>query len=378
MAENSKSGGKRLGFFNSLILAFNILFVSALLLSYLSVHISPQQSWLLPFFGLLYPFLILINLFLAIYWIIRRRWLFLLSVLGIAIGWHHVERTLQIRPEVERPAEVNAFKVVTYNVKNLSNDNVDLLEPEVRKNIINYIDAQEPDIICLQEFSIVHPDPEAFLDSISSLLSMPYHAHSLYLEKVRKRINAIYIFSKFPIINSSSFRRDEFHNYALFADMIIGTDTARVYNIHLESIRLKQEDYKFISDLDQQVEDKESVKEGSRRILNKMRTAYDRRAGQVDSLNASIEKSPFPVILCGDFNDSPNSYAYQQLTASLTDSFLESGQGFGNTYSGKLPSYRIDYILYSDYFTSWGCRRDKINYSDHYPVSCWVGQRVNK
>jgi endonuclease/exonuclease/phosphatase family metal-dependent hydrolase len=378
MTENSKSGGKRLGLFNSLVLAFNILFVSALFLSYLSVHISPQQNWLLPFFGLLYPFLILINLFLAIYWIVRKRWLFLLSVLTIAIGWNHLERTLQLRNTVEKPADQQAFKVVTYNVKNLSNDNVDLLEPEVRKNIINYIDAQEPDIICLQEFSIVHPDPEAFLDSISLVLSMPYHAHSLYLEKVRKRINAIYIFSKFPILNFYSFRKDDLHNYALYADMIIGSDTVRVYNIHLESIRLKHEDYKFISDLDQQIEDKESVKEGSRRILNKMKTAYTRRAEQVDSLRASVGKSPYPVILCGDFNDSPNSYAYQQLTASLKDSFLESGQGFGNTYSGKLPSYRIDYILYSDYFTSWGCRRDRVYYSDHYPVSCWVGPRVKK
>jgi endonuclease/exonuclease/phosphatase family metal-dependent hydrolase len=376
MTDNNKSGRKRLGLFNSLILVFNILFVSALLLSYLSVHISPQQSWLLPFFGLVYPFLILINLFLVIYWLIRKRWLFLLSALGIAIGWNHAERTVQIRQKVEKPSDVQAFNVITYNVKNLSNDNVDLLEPEVRNNIIDYIDAREPDIICLQEFSIVHPNPDAFLDSLSSRLGMPYHAYSLYLEKVRKRINAIYIFSKFPIINFNAIRKDELHNFALFADMIIGADTVRVYNIHLESLRLRQEDYKFISDLDRQAEDKESVKEGSSRILKKMKTAYSKRAFQVDSLMSSLQKSPYPVILCGDFNDTPNSYAYQQISANLTDSFLESGQGFGNTYSGKLPSYRIDYIMYSNYFTSWESKRERVNYSDHYPVSCWIGKRI--
>lgn len=378
MANYLNPGGRKLGFFNSLILVFNVFIVIALLLSYLSVHISPQDSWLVPFFGLLYPFLILINIFLVVYWLIRKRWLFLISALALVVGWNHAERTFQIRKTVIKPADVQAFKVVTYNVKNLSNDNVDLLEPKVRNNIIDYLDAQDADIICLQEFSIVHPDPGAFIDSLSARLNMPYHAYSLYLEKVRKRINAIYIFSKFPVINFNGIRKDEYHNYALYADLVIHEDTIRVFNVHLESLRLKHEDYKFISDPDIQIDSTKKVRENSLRIFNKMKTAYTKRASQVDSLSAFLVKSPYPVILCGDFNDTPNSYAYQQLTSGLKDAFLESGKGFGNTYSGKLPSYRIDFILYSEYFQSWECRRDRVNYSDHYPVSCWIGIRNNK
>ena len=184
-----------------------------------------------------------------LYWMIRRRWLFLLPALAIFGGWGHVERTVQFRKAVPKPDEAIAFKVMTYNVKNLSNDNVDLLEPEVRNNILNYIDDQNPDIICFQEFSIVHSDPEAFLDSLSERLNMPYHAHSLYLEKIRKRINAIFIFSKYPIINSRSLKKDDLHNYALYSDIIINPDTIRLFNIHLESLRLRHEDYQFISDI---------------------------------------------------------------------------------------------------------------------------------
>jgi len=375
MTKKKTSGRKRLGIFNSLILIVNIFFIFAILLSYLSVHISPEKSWILPFFGLLYPFLVIINLFLVIYWILRRRWLFLLSAITIAAGWNHLDRTVQFHFSGNMPANSSSFKVISYNVKNLSNDNVDLIEPEIREKIIAYLDNENPDIICLQEFAVVHPDPDAFIDSLSSRLNMPFHAYFQYFEKPRKRIDAIFVFSKFPIINYGPVKKDHLHNYALFADLLIGKDTVRLFNIHLESLRLKHEDYNFISELDLQFEENENIKESSRRIFKKLRTAFDIRASQVDNLSTCILNSPYQVILCGDFNDTPNSYAYQQLTENLIDAFMESGIGFGNTYIGKLPSYRIDYILYSDYFTSWECSRELIKYSDHYPVSCIIGVR---
>lgn len=375
MAKNETSGNKRLGLFNLLILIASILVFFALALSYLSSHISPEKSWILPFFGLLYPYLVIINIFLTIYWILRRRWLFLIPAIIVIAGWNHLGRTFQFSSSDVIPAGLKPFKVISYNVKNLSNDNVDLLEPEIRDKIIGYLDEEDPDIICLQEFSVVHPDPEAFIDSISDRLKLPYHAHSQYSEKPRKRIDAIFIFSKFPILDYSPVKKDLVHNFALFADLLIGNDTVRLFNIHLESLRLRHEDYNFISELDLQFEEKENIKEGSWRIFKKMKTAFSLRASQVETLSSCILDSPYPVILCGDFNDTPNSYAYQQLTANLKDAFIESGKGLGNTYIGKLPSYRIDYILYNDYFTSWQYRRGLVKYSDHYPVSCYIGVR---
>jgi endonuclease/exonuclease/phosphatase family metal-dependent hydrolase len=125
-----------------------------------------------------------------------------------------------------------------------------------------------------------------------------------------------------------------------------------------------------------QFDEDESIKTGSRRIFDKLKTAFAIRASQVDNLSYSISQSPHPVILCGDFNDTPNSYAYQQLTANLKDAFMESGKGFGNTYIGKLPSYRIDFILHDDHFASWNFYRELINLSDHYPVTCIIGMKT--
>lgn len=361
---------KGLGIFNSIILVVNILFLIALSLSYLSVHVSPEKSWILPFFGLLYPFFIIINLFFVIYWILRLRWLFLVPAIFILAGWNHIERMVQFHSPGSVPAGAISFKIITYNVKNLSNDNVNLIQPQIRSRILDFLDKEDADILCMQEFAFMHPDPEAFIDSLSHRLEMPYHAYIQYLEIHRKRIDAIFTFSKYPILKSGSVKKDDEHNYALFTDLLIDDDTVRLFNVHLESVRLRHEDYSFISELDLQFEENEDIKGGSRRIFEKLKTAFARRASQVDNLSSCIVQSLYPVILCGDFNDTPNSYAYQQLTANLTDAFMESGKGFGNTYIGKLPSYRIDYILHDGHFTSWNYSRKLIKLSDHYPVTC--------
>jgi endonuclease/exonuclease/phosphatase family metal-dependent hydrolase len=375
MAGKKTSEKKGLGFFNSLILAINIIFITALTCSYLSVHISPEKSWILPFFGLLYPFLIIINIFFTIYWILRLRWLFLIPAIFIFAGWNHLERLVQYSSHRTPPAGSHPFKIISYNVKNLSNNNVDLIEPQIRNKIIDFLDGENADILCLQEFAIIHPDPEAFIDSLSDRLEMPYHAYIQYLENPRRKIDAIFTFSKYRILNSGSVKQDDQFNFAQFTDLLMDNDTVRLFNIHLESVRLKHEDYNFISELDLQLQENEDIKAGSQRIFEKLKTAFARRASQVDDLSSSIIQSPYHVILCGDFNDTPNSYAYQKLTANLKDAFMESGRGFGNTYIGNLPSYRIDYILYDTYFTSWDCSRQLIKLSDHYPVICIMGKR---
>jgi endonuclease/exonuclease/phosphatase family metal-dependent hydrolase len=158
----------------------------------------------------------------------------------------------------------------------------------------------------------------------------------------------------------------------MWADLDMGSDTVRVFNVHLESLRFKHEDYSFISEFDLQFEKDEKVQEGYLRIFGKLKTAFTKRAGQVDNLAGLVKWSPHPVILCGDFNDTPNSYTYQQLTSGLSDAFVASGSGFGNTYIGNLPSFRIDYILHDDHFISANYQRKQIRLSDHYPLSCQI------
>lgn len=376
--KKGKAGKNRFGLLGGIALILNILAAIALIISYLSVYISPEKSWVLPFFGLLYPYLALLNILFVLYWALRFRWLFVISLVTVLAGWNHLGRTYQFGQSAALPEDRQMIRLVSYNVKNLSNDNVNLLDPEIRDNIIKYLQDMGPDVLCLQEFAVIHPDPDLFIDSISQLLDLPYHAYVVYSEKTIKRLDAIFTFSRFPIIHSEGLKKDDTHHYALLSDIAWGDDTIRLYNVHLESVRLRHEDYQFISDLDLQFQESGNIKEGSRRILRKLRTAFSKRAWQVDRLSSGILHSPYPVILCGDFNDTPNSYSYQKLTKHLSDAFTESGHGFGNTYIGKLPSFRIDYILYDEYFSAWEFRRDLVRFSDHYPVTCFIGFREGK
>ena len=183
------------------------------------------------------------------------------------------------------------------------------------------------------------------------------------------RLDAIITFSRFPILSSQQIEKDDRHNYCLVSDLLVLGDTVRLYNIHLESVRLKHEDYRFIDDLDLQFEQNENIKEGSRRIFLKLRTAYARRALQVKNLDVHISQSPHPVIICGDFNDTPCSYTYQVLSKKKRDAFMQNGSGLGNTYAGGLPSLRIDYIRFDPVFKSLDFTVGKYRLSDHYPIS---------
>ena len=263
-----------------------------------------------------------------------------------------------------------SFKMITYNVKNLSNDNVDLIEPQIRSKIFDFLDEEDADILCLQEFAIVHPILK--LLSIRCLIAWKCLFMPIFniLRSPAKELMPSSLFQNIPFLIRVQLKKMISIIMHIFTDLLIDDDTVRLFNIHLESVRLRHEDYNFISELDLQFEENKDIKGGSRRIFEKLKTAFARRASQVDNLSSCIIQSQHPVILCGDFNDTPNSYAYQQLTANLTDAFMESGKGFGNTYIGKLPSYRIDYILHDDHFTSWNCSRRLIKLSDHYPVTC--------
>ena len=137
------------------------------------------------------------------------------------------------------------------------------------------------------------------------------------------------------------------------------TDTIRVYNIHLASNWFSQTDYSFMQNPTLETEE---LKKNVLSIGERLKNSFAKRAEQVHAIKTHINKSPYPVILCGDFNDTPNSYAYQQLARGLKDAFVEKGLGIGRSYNGKFPSLRIDYILCSPELNIHSFETKDVNY----------------
>jgi len=161
---------------------------------------------------------------------------------------------------------------------------------------------------------------------------------------------------------------------ATYIDFKHKNDTVRVYNCHLASVHFDYEDYEIGKQLKiNAVNDPKWQKKASI-LYDKLQIAFHIRSKQSKILKQHIKNSPHFVIVCGDLNDSPASFAYNKVAHNLKDSFRESGKGMGETYLGDIfPKYRIDYILHDKAYKSYGHTvGTNITISDHYPVYTWI------
>lgn len=371
-------------FVGNTLLFFNILAVIPLLLSYLAFWISPEYVWGLAFFGLAYPVFLIINLIFLIYYTLRLKKYLFISLIAILIGYWNITNLISFSGKQKLPDNGTSFKVLSYNVRNFDLYNYGknwTLNFENRNKIYNFIREGAFDIACFQEF--VYDKTGAFqtLDTLVKFQKAKY-AHTAYT-KNSKGLNffGIATFSSYPIVNKGKIPfRTQAGNICIYTDIKIHNDTIRVYNVHLESIGLSHEDHLFVENMTNiiQTGENQEIKTGGRRILLRLKKAFVSRAEQAELVASHIAQSPYPVILAGDFNDTPSSYVYRVLSANLKDAF-KKGKGMGRTYVGSVPSFRIDYILYDKRIIAFNFVTGHQTYSDHYPVHAtfWLPERTD-
>lgn len=352
--------------------SLNVCAVIGLIASYLSGYLCPGKFWIFAFFGLAYPVFLVVNILFVLLWLVTWKRFIFVSLVTVAAGFNNMLAIYPVRFSQGKEVQGTKIKVVSFNVHSLYGKQKADSQKETKSKVTDFFARQHADIICVQEFYAIGEDFSRTLAKFTSSIHLEYYSFRNYQEFSNKRkINAIATFSRFPIVNSGFIKLPDHSTFAIFSDIIIGSDTVRVYNLHLESIRFGNEDYSFYSHLTEP--DKEEftpIKEGSKRMLWKLRKAFILRSAQVDNLSKHLATCPYPVILAGDFNDTPSSYTYHQLTKKLTDSFIESGHGlFNSTYAGKLPSFRIDYILHAPKFRSVAYSTFEVDLSDHYPIT---------
>lgn len=235
-----------------------------------------------------------------------------------------------------------------------------------RDKILYFIDDNYADIYCFQEYFQTADEEFSTTEKLREIIP----EHFMHFEPgVIKNGNQQYgvaTFSKYPIVNKGMITIDstkDKSNLVIFTDVLIKTDTIRIYNVHLASNHLNT------NEVDSIIGTNKNSLSFVKKWMKKLKNGYKRRYNQINLLTTHLEKCKYPCVIAGDFNDVPVSYTYRRINDKFKDSFIESGSGIGATYNGNLPMLRIDYIFHSSYF---GCNRFKVHpmsTTDHYPIS---------
>jgi vancomycin resistance protein VanJ len=344
---------KGLSLINKLLYLTNSVCLLLLLLSYLSPYINPTSLWPISFFGLLFPVFYIINSVFLLYWIIGFKKQIWANIIVLLIGLQYIGLFFGAQPNTSKTTD--SIKVLSYNVR-LFNRYEWIAKPNVKSEIISFLKTEKADILCIQEFYT--PD---------EIPNLNYEYRHIGLQSKKSQWHMA-IYSNYPQINKAtvSIKGERMNNTCIYSDLLIDTDTIRVYNVHLASNWFKNSDYSFL-----QNPQKKTLKKGINGIVERMKSSYKKRAEEAKVIKEHMQSSPYPIILCGDFNDTPLSYAYNTISNNLKDAFKESGKGIGESFV-KIPALRIDYILHNEKFNSFNYTKHKEELSDHYAVSCEV------
>ena len=276
----AKKKVKNSSFIRSLLLSANLLFALLLILSYFAESSSPEDSWVLPFIGLAYPFLLMLNLIFLLYWMITGKYYFLLSLFVILSGLGFIGRYFQFSSgaqDFEKPEK--AFKVLSFNVHNLTENNFRKLT-ERQNDIFNHVIKESPDIVCMQEFYSQGENYYYPLVNLKENLNAENYYYQSYYNPYRFKIVGMAIFSKFKRIHHGYLSNDAEKKFVIFADFVHLQDTFRVYNLHLESIYLQRSDYDMVTGKTAEL-GKENISNRLNRITGKLKQAFTNRARQV-------------------------------------------------------------------------------------------------
>lgn len=332
---------KKLSFIDKILWIINRVLAIVLLLSFIIPFLPPKSFSVLSVLSLGVAFLILVNLVFFLYWLLKLKKQLLLSFIVLLIGYLSFGSLYKFSSSKHITSKGN-FKVMNYNVR-LFNLYQWLPDDEVETKIEDLIKAETPDILSLQEYH-----PHANVD-----LSFFKYKYEKLSGKKTKYGQAI--FSNFPIVNSGSIEFPNTSNNAIFADVLLKRDTVRIYNVHLESMRINT--------------NVESLKnEDSERLFKRIGKTFTMQQFQTELFLMHKRQCNYKMIICGDFNNTAFSYVYRKIKGDLNDTFKEAGNGFGRTYDFKFFPIRIDFILADDVFEVNGFKTFDTHLSDHYPI----------
>lgn len=340
---------KKLSWFNKIIFFLNIVLTVLTVLAYVLPFLAPKLFPFLCVLTLILPLFLIFNGLFFIYWMLQLKRQMILSGIVLIIGITFINKFYKFSNTAIKEDEGD-FVVMSYNVR-LFNLFDWIPRDDVKQKIKRFIDEQNPDILCIQEYSE------------TAKIDLRVYKHKFIFMQGNKIRTGQAIFSKYPIIDKGNINFPDSDNTVIYADIRIETDTIRVYDMHLQSI-------KITPDVNEIQENVDAIdKEKSELLIKRISKGFRKQQLQAEILMKHKNNCHYPILICGDMNNSAFSYVYRNVKGNLNDCFEEAGKGFGETYNFKYYPARIDYIFANKSLKVKSFQNfSDFKNSDHYPV----------
>ncbi|WP_229323434.1 endonuclease/exonuclease/phosphatase family protein [Flavobacterium ammonificans] len=340
---------KNLSWFNKGMFLLNIVLTVVTFSAYLLPFLAPKAFPLLSVLTLFMPLFFIFNALFFFYWGFQFKKRMILSGLVLLMGITFINKFYKFSTK-EFPESEKNFSVMSYNVR-LLNLFKWIDRDDVPSQILTFINEKNPDILCIQEFSY------------SADIDLKVYPHKYIVMAGDQIKTGQAIFSKFPIINEGNIVFPNSNNNVIFADIKKGKEIIRVYNMHLQSIKISPDVTEINDDINVMNQSK------SQKLLRRISKAFKQQQQQAELFKKHKTDCDYPLIICGDMNNSAFSYVYRNIKGKLRDTFEEAGKGFGATYKFRYYPARIDYIFADErmkvkQFESFS----DFENSDHYPI----------
>jgi endonuclease/exonuclease/phosphatase family metal-dependent hydrolase len=340
---------KNLSWFNKVMFFLNIVLTVSTFVAYVLPFLAPKIFPFLSVLTLFMPLFFILNGLFFVYWGIQFKKRMILSGLVLLMGITFINKFYKFSAK-EYPENEKDFTVMSYNVR-LFNVFKWLERDNVPEKILTFINDKNPDILCIQEYSN------------SAKIDLKVYRHKYIFMDGNQIKTGQAVFSKFPIIDQGNIVFPNSNNNVVFADIKKGKDIIRVYNMHLQSIKISPD----VNEINDNIDNIDQGK--SQRLYSRISKAFKQQQQQAEIIKEHKKNCRYPIIICGDMNNSAFSYVYRNIKGKLKDSFEEAGKGFGATYKFRYYPARIDYIFADDKmmvkkFESF----PEFENSDHYPI----------
>ncbi|MDD2552431.1 MAG: endonuclease/exonuclease/phosphatase family protein [Dysgonamonadaceae bacterium] len=356
-----------------IVFVITIISIFFLFLSFPAWYVSPLRTSFFSFMGIAFPIILIVNVLCLLFWIILKKWkVALIIVIGLIVCYKPITTFFPLNFKSQSIPE-KSLKVLTYNVMGFLS--------EAQRNsahpLLEYVAKIDADIVCLQEYMISKTGKSLLTQKdVEKVLSKyPYRSITGLEYSGKYHTYGLACFSKYPITSTREFTFESSFNGAAVYTIDVNGETYLVANNHLESNKISDSDKKLYGDFLVK-RNSETLTKVTSNIRRRLGRGYNKRATQVQTITDYLDRQEYDkLIVCGDFNDTPISYAYKKMKGDLNDAYTSTGFGPGITYYEKFFLFRIDYILHSKNLKAHKTTVDRVKFSDHYPVLTYLTEQ---